>query len=253
MTLCIDIGNTDTVFAFIENHKIIETYRAKTTDAHDHTQWRVLLQDYKSKTPIVVISSVVKDMASKYQNTLSKAHGLKVLLINPAKQKLLSIKTENPEELGSDLFCNALQASLEFTGQQVLAIDMGTALTFTLISAHKELIGVNIFPGIKTAIKSLFQNTSLLPEIKFEIPNKILGTNTIEAIQAGLMYGYQGIIQNHIDLIRRGFGQETKIIITGGLSVYATQMGLKADLIDQNHTLKGIYSYGEMALSQNYI
>jgi type III pantothenate kinase len=149
-----------------------------------------------------------------------------------------------PEELGSDLFVNAV-AAFELVKSDCLVVDFGTALTFTVINSNGQIEGVTILPGIKTAIKSLFSETSLLPEVKLEKPETIVGKNSMHAIQAGVIYGYESLVSGLIGKIRTEVGKSIAVIATGGLSAVLTDISSEFDQIDIDLTLKGLYLYGQ--------
>ena len=151
-----------------------------------------------------------------------------IYIVKPSKIESIKIKIDNKNEIGTDLLANAVEASSIYKSN-VIIVDFGTALTFTVVSASKEILGVNIVPGLQTAISSLYKNTAKLPQIELLLPNKVIGKNTIHSIQSGIMYGYSGLVKEMINKIRGELNGETKIIATGGLSKFAD-------------TLKGVFN-----------
>jgi type III pantothenate kinase len=119
-------------------------------------------------------------------------------------------------------------------------VDFGTALTFTVVDQQGEVIGVNIVPGIKTAVKSLFSNTSKLPEVQLKVPESAIGKNTIHAIQAGIFYGYSSLIEGMIKTISTEAQLDFRVIATGGLSGVLTPLEKVFDEVDRNLTLEGL-------------
>ena len=103
----------------------------------------------------------------------------------------------------------------------VIVVDFGTALTFTSVSKSNEILGVNIVPGLQTAINSLYKNTAKLPSIDIELPEKVIGKNTVHSIQSGIMFGYVGLVKEMLHKIKTELTGETKVIATGGLSKFA--------------------------------
>jgi len=122
----------------------------------------------------------------------------------------------------------------------VIIVDFGTALTFTVVNDAGEVLGVNIVPGIKTAIKSLFSNTSKLPEVALKVPESAIGKNTIHAIQAGIFYGYSSLIKGMIETISTEANLKFMILATGGLSGVLTPLEKNFDVIDRNLTQEGL-------------
>jgi type III pantothenate kinase len=154
------------------------------------------------------------------------------------------VNIDMPEELGSDLFVNAL-AAFELVKSNCLVIDFGTALTFTVVSQKGRIEGVTILPGIKTAIKSLFSQTSLLPEVKLEKPDSIIGKNSMHAIQSGIIYGYESMVLGIVKKIKEEIDKPMFVIGTGGLSAVLKDISNEFDKIDIDLTLRGLYLYGK--------
>ena len=143
-----------------------------------------------------------------------------IMIIKPKEVSLIKIKIDDVNEIGSDLVCNAVEASSMYDSN-VIVVDFGTALTFTSVSKSNEILGVNIVPGLQTAINSLYKNTAKLPSIDIELPEKVIGKNTVHSIQSGIMFGYVGLVKEMLHKIKTELTGETKVIATGGLSKFA--------------------------------
>ncbi len=249
--LVLDIGNTDAVMAVFENDNLQTSYRwnSKANDSLEKIQNQIQSLDDFDITQItkVVISSVVPHLNEHYVSYFTKNTAAQIALVNPAKQSHLQIGTDNPEQLGPDLYINALMAHKVFPEHNTVVVDFGTALTFTAVSAHGELLGVSIVPGIRTAIKALFENASMLPEVKLAKPATVIGKDTVTAIQAGIVYGYEGLLLNIMGKLMTELGPDTKFIATGGLSVFADMFSVKFDLVNKNLTLEGLNYFGGLA------
>lgn len=160
-------------------------------------------------------------------------------LIQAKSYAKLPIRTHRPNEIGSDLMCNVMAAYTLYQ-EPVIVVDFGTALTFTAVDSSGEILGVNIVPGLQTAIKSLFTNTSKLPEVELKLPESVLGKDTIHAIQAGVLYGYTGLVKGMLDAIQAETGLSFKVVATGGLSSILTTLEGTFDAVDRNLTLDGL-------------
>jgi type III pantothenate kinase len=162
------------------------------------------------------------------------------VVMGPEVYKKLPIKVLNPYEIGSDLVSNALAAYTHFKNSCV-AVDFGTALTFTTVSASGEILGVSIAPGLKTAIKSLSQNTAKLFDVPLEMPTSALGRGTIHAIQAGVLIGYEGMVKHMLERIGTELKQPSiSSIATGGLSSIIPSLHDVFTLVDPCLTLNGL-------------
>lgn len=160
--------------------------------------------------------------------------------MGPDLYKKLPIGVLNPYEIGSDLVSNALAAYTRFK-RSCIVVDFGTALTFTTLGNDGEILGVAIAPGLKTAIKSLSQNTAKLFDVPLQLPDSVLGKNTVHAIQAGILIGYEGIVTTMIKKIRKELKDESvPVIATGGLSSIITSLSSEFSSIDANLTLDGL-------------
>lgn len=250
MIIVFDVGNTDTVVGFFDNGNLTNKLRIKSLKSENSVFFEYKILNYmleenidKADIDSAVISSVVPIITPFFVNFCNKFLSVKPKVVIPSKSKLLNINIDIPEELGSDLFLNALAANRIYGGN-CLVVDFGTALTFTAISTTGELLGVNILPGIRTAIKSLFSQTSLLPEVRLERPDKMIGKNTMHSIQSGIYYGYESMVRGVVSRIKTEMDEPVKVIATGGLSsVIAELQDLFVD-IDVDLTLKGMYYFG---------
>lgn len=245
-----DVGNTDTVVGFFKDGNIINKFRIRSLKNENsiYFEYRILnfmLENNIEKRSLsrAVISSVVPILTPFFVNFCEKFLDIKPSVVAPAQSKLLKINIDMPEELGSDLFVNAL-AAYNVVKSDCLVVDFGTALTFTVISTVGQIEGVTILPGIKTAIKSLFSQTSLLPEVKLEKPASIIGKNSMHAIQSGIIYGYESMVSGIVKKIKEEVAKPMVVIGTGGLSTVLTGISSEFDRIDIDLTIKGLYLYG---------
>lgn len=248
MFLAIDAGNSNVVFALYDeangswkNHFRIETHAAKFAAQLHKKAPLYFLEHGISPTMInrIGFSSVVPEVNGQIIQFCENYFGTEPYLITPASFEKLPIKSLRPNEIGTDLMCNAMAAYSKYR-KAIIVVDFGTALTFTVVDAHGEIIGVNIVPGLKTALNSLFQNTSKLPEVALRMPESALGQNTVHAIQAGILYGYTGLVRGMLEAIENETRQKFQVIATGGLSAVLTPLVEVFKEIDRNLTLEGL-------------
>ncbi len=246
MLLVIDAGNSDIVFALRENEKWIHHWRIPTSTEMPKEVWPYQLRTEMlelgyniSSIDQTIISSVVPHLNQPLVEMLEILLGESPLLLNPGSYSGLKIKVMNPKEIGSDLVANAAAAYHRFNGKCIV-VDFGTALTFTTLGADGTILGVSIAPGLKTAIRSLFDNTAQLPEVPLELPDSALGKDTLHAIQSGILIGYTGMVTHMIQTIKKEIGEDCKVIATGGLSSILTSLEKEFDDIDRMLTLEGL-------------
>jgi len=164
-----------------------------------------------------IISSVVPPLTKEFSNAVERLLGCKPLLVGPGIKTGLDIKIDHHSQLGSDLVANTV-AALSTYSKPFIIIDMDTATTFTAVNARGELCGVIILPGVKTSLDALSANAAELPYISLEHPRSLLGTNTVDSMNSGVIYGTACMLDGLIDRLREEFnGADTTIIATGAL------------------------------------
>ena len=212
MILAIDAGNTDIVFGLYNDDDWTCLWRIPSKDRRARRTWGPRLkQELKElgHTPPelqrVIISSVVPELNQPLIETFTKITGQAPLFVGPDIYPQLPIVVHNPEEMGTDLVANAVAAFDRFQ-QKCLVVDFGTALTFTTSDAKGRVAGVAIAPGLKTAVTALFLNAAQLPEVPLEVPDSALGQDTIQAIQAGVVLGYTGMVDYLVGKIKAEMG-----------------------------------------------
>ncbi|MEM7549633.1 MAG: type III pantothenate kinase [Bacteroidota bacterium] len=247
MILAIDIGNSDIVFGFFKNdEEHLYTYRTPTSEEKSSNNYSLELATFLMEKGITsndiegaCISSVVPIMTHKILELCRDLKINSVVEINSDTYEKLPIKVTNKHEIGTDLVCNATRAFIKMK-KPCIIVDFGTALTFSIIGRDGEMLGVAIAPGVKTAFESLFLNTAKLPEVPFDIPSSVFGTDTSKAIQAGVFYGYEGMVKGIIDQIKKEHPLDYRIIGTGGLVYKMNGLSTIFTEIDQLLTLRGI-------------
>lgn len=251
MRLAIDCGNTDIVFGIFQNHELIHSWRMPSTEDTNEQIWSYRLASELLEKGIDVseiqngvLSSVVPALTSRLASAVQQVTGWMPILLNASTYDQLNIKVVNTVEIGSDLVANAV-AAYHLFNQKCVIVDFGTALTFTSILDDGMLAGVAIAPGLKTAVKSLLLHTAQLPEVPLEKPKSALGKNTIEAIQAGVVIGYTGMVKHMLEQIKSELGEDTKVVATGGLSDVLEDLAPVFDKKDRGLTLRGLSLIGE--------
>lgn len=246
MLLAIDIGNTDIVFAINVKDEWVYHWRERSdVDKLSETFAFNLRNQFLEQDLVIndvrkiVISSVVPALTPVITNMMTMVFNHKPLIVGSDIYSQLSITTNNPKEIGTDLVANAAAAFHKYHDFCVI-IDFGTALTFTTIDDHGTILGVSIAPGLKTAMKCLSGNTAQLPEIPLILPESVLGKDTVHALQAGILHGYIGLVENMITKINAEVGRSFKVIATGGLSSVLIPLHKSFDEICPLLTLEGL-------------
>jgi len=170
---------------------------------------------------------------------LERITGRVPVVVGPAIYGKLPLNVVNPYEVGADLVADAMAAYDRCRGACVV-VDFGTALTFTIVGADASMLGVAIAPGLGTAVNALSRDTAQLPFVELVAPPEPFGRNTVQAIQAGIVYGYTGLVEHMIARIRESVGGELKVIATGGLCGVVAPLTDAFTYVDQDLTLRGL-------------
>ncbi|MFP4312823.1 MAG: type III pantothenate kinase [Alphaproteobacteria bacterium] len=247
MLLAIDVGNTNTVFALIteEEGAIIESWRLKTLNDRTADEYAAfffgLSKDHHLDKSIkgIIVSSVVPEANFHLRSFFEKYLSIEPLFVAHDNAGV-AIGIESPEDIGADRLVNT-RAVKEYYNRAAIVLDFGTATTFDVIDAQGVYKGGVIAPGINLSLSALSQAASKLPKISIRKPEKTVGTTTISAMQAGIYYGYVGLIKEIIALISQEAENKPIVIATGGLATIFEKDIEAIELIDHNLTLKGLY------------
>ena len=246
MILAIDIGNTNIVLGCFDDNKIILRERISTNHTATVLEYAATIKTafemYNIDTKDVtgaIISSVVPAVTNTVKSAIEKFIGSKVLVIGPGIKTGLSIVIDNPSQLGSDLVVDAVAGLSEYTAPMVI-IDMGTATTVSVINSKKEYIGGMIVPGLAISHDALISRTSQLSKIAFETPKKVIGSNTVDCIKSGLLYGNAGMLDGLIERINENLGEKCTVVATGGLSTVVAPLCKNEIIVDEDLLLKGL-------------
>jgi type III pantothenate kinase len=249
MELIIDVGNSNIVIAIYQNGWD-KVFRYETKDNQPQIYYErglaeILLEWGISSSQInyAIISSVVPELNEKIRSAVQSVLRKEPHLINPDILEKLPIHIPHINEIGSDLVANAFAAVIKYNRPSIV-VDFGTALTFTVVHPELGIQGVSIAPGVKTAFSSLFTNTAQLPQVPLDRPESAIGKNTIHALQAGIIIGYEGLVMHLLEKIKAELQEPYIVIGTGGLSESLKSITCHFDYVDKMHTLEGIRLIG---------
>lgn len=247
MDLIVDIGNSNVVLGFSEQGKWRDNWRLPTNKDQDAVYFydvelrtRLLESNIEpADVNVTILSSVVPSLRDMFATLLQNIFSTQVVIVGPILYEQLGFDVPRPYEIGTDLVANAYSAYRGITKPSIV-IDFGTALTFTTVNEDGKVLGVAIAPGIKTAMKALSTNTAQLPEIPLSLPVSVLGQNTTHAMQAGILWGYVGMVKELIQKIRGEVGEEYVAVATGGLSFVMKPLKQIFYIIDIDLTINGL-------------
>lgn len=247
MILVCDVGNTNMVLGVYENEKILKAWRISTDRHKTSDEYGILIKQLFEYDNLkmddienVILSSVVPTVMSALENMSKRYFEKEPVIIGPGTKTGMDIKYDNPKEVGADRIVNAVAAFEKFGGP-IIIVDFGTATTFCVISEVGDYLGGVIAPGITISSEALFQKASKLPRVDLIKPEKVLNKNTVNSMQAGIIYGYVGMVDYLVEKMKEELGSELKqVIATGGLaSVIASESKLITKVEDML-TLEGL-------------
>ena len=246
MLLVIDIGNTNITLGVIHDNNIIGSFRMTTKTPRTSDEYGLFILSLLTSRGIlkenikdVIIASVVPNIMYSFNNGIKKYFSKEPIIVGPGIKTGISIKTDNPKEVGADRIVDAVAAYYEYGGP-VLIIDFGTATTYDYVSESGSFEVAITSPGIKICANALWQKAAKLPEIEIKKPDSILAKNTITSMQAGLVYGYIGQVEYIVKKVKEELNIDMKVIATGGLGRIICDETKYIDIYDKDLTLKGL-------------
>lgn len=249
MLLVIDVGNTNTVLGLYDGDELIYDWRIRTVIGHTVDEYGMLIYNlYKSsrsKTKRIrsingiIISCVVPPMLNILEQLSIKYFNIKPMIIGPGIKTGMPIFYDNPKEVGADRIVNAVAAYHKYKRESII-VDFGTATTFDYISKKGEYMGGCIAPGIVISSEALFQRAAKLPRVEFSRPKTIITKDTISAMQAGIMFGYAGLVDGIVERIKAEVKTDPLVIATGGLAKVVAEETKTIDKIEEMLTLDGL-------------
>jgi type III pantothenate kinase len=245
MLLALDVGNTHTTIGVFKDAQILRRWRLSTVRDRTVDELGILLRQLCEWAEIrtgdingVVVGSVVPPLDASLRAAVGSYLHAQPLFIAPGIKSGMPLKVETPLELGADRLCNSVAAFAEHGGPCVV-VDFGTATTWDVVSAKGEFIGGVIAPGLEIAAEALYSRAAKLPRIELAAPARVIGKGTVDSMQAGLVYGYVGLVEG---LTQRVLGElgRGKVIATGGLAAVIARHTAIFDVVDDDLTLKGL-------------
>ena len=222
MLLAIDVGNTNTVLGLFDKETIVRSWRIKTdarqTADEIELTFKGLLADAPQVTGIALCSTVpavlreMRTMLDRYYSDVPQ------VIVEPGIKTGVSVKTDNPKEVGADRIVNSL-AAFTLYGGPAIVVDFGTSTNLDVVSDKGEFIGGALAPGIEISIDALAQRAAQLRKVELVTPKSVIGKNTVEALQSGAVFGFAGQVDGLVDRICDELNQDVKAVIaTGGLA-----------------------------------
>lgn len=260
MTICIDIGNTNIKYAIYDGDDLKISFRVatdlkKTSDEYGE-QLTGMLEARKIPVSEIdggIVSSVVPTLDYTIDKMCALYLSIKPLHIAPGLKSGLNIRCDDAREVGADRIVNCVSAIVGYgNGVPMIVVDFGTATTFNIINENNEFIGGVIAPGIKGSLDSLVNGTAKLPRVEIEAPDSIVAKNTVTNMQAGIVFGFAGLVEYIVKRIKKELKvPEVKTIATGGFSTIIAKEIEGIDVVDKLLTLKGLKYLYDLNTKEN--
>ena len=247
MIICLDIGNTDIKYAVFDGDELRLSFRVatehnKTSDEYGEQLLSILRSNGIAPSNVTggIISSVVPPLDYTLERMCLTFLKFKPLMLEPGLKTGLNMKVDNVKEVGADRIVNNVSAVRKY-GAPVIIVDFGTATTFNVVDKKGDFIGGVIAPGIKGSLDSLVKGTAKLPKVEIECPSSVIGKNTVTNMQAGIVFGFAGLVGYIVKKIKRELNDDNiKVVATGGFSEIISKEISCIDKVDKLLTLEGL-------------
>ncbi|HKU82255.1 MAG TPA: type III pantothenate kinase [Candidatus Tumulicola sp.] len=247
MLVAIDAGNTEIkIGCFTADAALGDTWRIATDPRRTPDEYAALLRQLftaaradLSAVDGVAVASVVPALDATLETTCARLFGATPLFLKPHVQSVIAMRTAYPQESGADLVAAAIGGRQRY-GAPLIVVSYGTATVFVAISAAGEYLGVAIAPGITISIDALIGRTAKLPQVALETPERAIGRTTVDALQAGIVYGFAGQTEAIVARMRAELGDAARVVATGGLAETFAKHVACVDAIDPALSLMGL-------------
>jgi len=246
MLLTIDVGNTNTVLGVFRGEELIANWRLTTAPGQTVDEYGVLTRNLFTLAELdrdaitgIIISSVVPPVNWTLAEMSRVYFGKKALFVEMGVKTGMAVLVDNPAEVGADRIVNGVAAFHKYGGPCIV-VDFGTAITFDAISAKGEYLGGVIAPGLGIAAEALFARAAKLPRVEIKDPGKVIGTNTVTHMQAGLYYGAVDMVDGMLARMKKELGENAKVVATGGQARLVAKGSKYIEHTDDFLTLTGL-------------
>ncbi|MEE8194287.1 MAG: type III pantothenate kinase [Dehalococcoidales bacterium] len=246
MLLAIDIGNTETTLGVFEGEGLRATWHTATVIHRTADEQAALLSNLLDSQGLdsndikgVALCSVVPPLTAIYEEMFGRYFNISPMVVRAGVKTGVRILMDNPKEVGADRIVDAVAAH-HLYGGPIIIVDLGTATTFDTVSKDGDYLGGAIAPGIVSAAEAMFHRAAMLPHVELVRPDRVIGTNTIDAMKSGIVFGYVSLVEGMVARIQKELGAKTRVIATGGFAEMIAKETAVVDEVNPDLTLIGL-------------
>lgn len=246
MLLVIDVGNSNIVIGVYDGTVLMRNWRIATDKAKTYDEYGILFHDLfrmsgldPVKVDGIIISSVVPPLTAVLELLAKQYFGHESVVVSPEIKTGMPIHYDNPKEVGADRIVNAV-AGFEKYQAPLIIVDFGTATTFDYVNSSGEYCGGAIAPGLMISLEALFQRASKLPRVEISKPSSVIARNTVNSMQAGIVFGYVGLVDGIVSRMKTESFENPVVIATGGLAKLIAPESTTIEHIEEFLTLEGL-------------
>ncbi len=242
MLLAVDVGNTQTVLGLYDAERLVDTWRLATERTRTGDELGVLLGGLLDPESVddVCLSTTVPSIVREWERLAARWADARLLVVGPGVKTGISIRYDDPREVGPDRIVNAVAAKARY-GAPAIVVDFGTSTNFDVVSPEGEYVGGVLAPGIEISMEALFARAARLVNVDFVAPATVIGKTTVGGLQSGLVYGFAGQVDGIVARIREELqAPEARAIATGGLAEVVAPHSAVIERVDPFLTLEGL-------------
>jgi type III pantothenate kinase len=246
MLLAVDVGNTNIVYGLFDGDRLlyqfrVESARSRTADEYSVQLLSLLAMHGVSPASVdsAIIACVVPSLTEPMVQLVRRAFGRDALIVGPGIRTGMAILIENPREVGADRIADAV-AGYDRAKGGVVVVDFGTSTNFDVVTPKGEYLGGVLAPGLQISADALFARAAKLPRVEIAKPPKVVGRNTVHAMQSGIVYGYVGLVDGLVERVLAELGYPCAVIATGGLAPLIAPLSRTIGEVDEMLTLAGL-------------
>jgi type III pantothenate kinase len=246
MLLAIDVGNTNIVYGLFDGPNLVHTFRVESVRGRTADEYTIALRSLLAMHAIdpetidsAILACVVPSLTEPMVRLVRRGFGRETVVVGPGVRTGMAILIDNPREVGADRIADAV-AGYERAKGGVIVVDFGTSTNFDVVTPNGEYLGGVLAPGLQISADALFTRAAKLPRVEIAKPPKVVGRNTVHAMQSGIVYGYVGLVDGLVERILAELGFPCAVIATGGLAPLIAPLSNRITEVDEQLTLVGL-------------